>query len=322
MPRVMRKELRPVHDLVGCDLCGRTILKGERIETFVAGGDRRKVCELCTFQALRLGWPRESALEEHGLERDRSGPRRSLWARVVEWAEEQGLLGTTGNGAARAGGPPPPRAPSPARDGEVASAEPNGSAGGLESDTRDTENREPRHAEQRRPAQEADGPLPDPAATGGLEEDLAVDEGLGAVARRPGRAPAGAAFKDLIVGRRREPREVHAVPTSREGKIERAFELFNLSEHPRTIAGISRALGEPWVSAAPVGDEPAAREVTIVVAWELSWYRYRVDLDDAEQAVLLLDRGDELDGLEESQRVWNAGADSDGSLALAAEPVS
>jgi hypothetical protein len=188
-----------------------------------------------------------------------------------------------------------------------------------------------------RRAEEVD-PLDVPAEAGppaeiAPEAALELDPGLGNEphagdsggsaaewARRPGRTGAG--FRDLLTGRRREPREVQAVPASREGKLERAFELFNASEHRRTVAGIGRALGEPWVSASPVGGAAAASEVTIVVAWELSWYRYRVDLDDVDDAVLLLDRGDEIDDLDEALRAWNGAADHDGRLALAAETVS
>ena len=42
----------------------------------------------------------------------------------------------------------------------------------------------------------------------------------------------------------------------------------------------------------------APSQVDILVAWELSWYRYRVDLGDAGEAVVLLDKGEELDELE------------------------
>ncbi|MBA3421233.1 MAG: hypothetical protein H0U12_04965, partial [Thermoleophilaceae bacterium] len=89
----MSKELRPIHDLISCDLCERTILKGERIDTFVVGGERRRVCELCTFRAVHAGWPRESAGEAGTPDDEQSHPRRSVWAKAAEWAEEQGLWG-------------------------------------------------------------------------------------------------------------------------------------------------------------------------------------------------------------------------------------
>ena len=58
----MKKELRPVHDVVTCDVCGRTILKGERTETYLAPeGQRHEVCELCSLRAQHEGWIRESA---------------------------------------------------------------------------------------------------------------------------------------------------------------------------------------------------------------------------------------------------------------------
>jgi hypothetical protein len=111
---------------------------------------------------------------------------------------------------------------------------------------------------------------------------------------------------------------VRAVPTNAQVKVERALELFNSSEHVRTIGGIARTLGEPWVSALPLHEAPS--EVSIVVAWELSWYRYRVDLGDADDPVTLLAKGQELDELDESMRDWNATALADGKLAVGVAP--
>jgi hypothetical protein len=90
--------------------------------------------------------------------------------------------------------------------------------------------------------------------------------------------------------------------------------MFNASEHPRTIAGIARTLGPPWVAAQPDPDAPS--EVIVVVAWELSWYRYRVDLGDAGQPVLLLEKGEELGELGSEHQDWNVNASGDGTLTV------
>ena len=112
----------------------------------------------------------------------------------------------------------------------------------------------------------------------------------------------------------RDPRHVRAVPTNAQLKIERAIEIFNGSEHPRTVAGIARTLGEPMVSASTsiVG----AAEVLLTVAWELSWYQFVVDLSDARHPVRMQGRGEELQELSEAAREWNAHATEDGTLAL------
>jgi hypothetical protein len=60
-----------------CDVCGRTLLRGEKLEYFVGGGHRYSVCELCKGRALHEGWVREGALpdfQERGPVADR--PRR------------------------------------------------------------------------------------------------------------------------------------------------------------------------------------------------------------------------------------------------------
>src|SRR5688572_105750 len=112
--------------------------------------------------------------------------------------------------------------------------------------------------------------------------------------------------------RPQSPRHVRAVPTTAEVKVERALELFNGSGHQRTVAGLARTLGQPWVSALP--DPAQASAVSVLVAWELSWYRYRVDLGDEADPVEMLEKGEELDQIEESLRAWNAGLDEDGRV--------
>jgi hypothetical protein len=50
------------------------------------------------------------------------------------------------------------------------------------------------------------------------------------------------------------------------------------------------------------------------VAWELSWYRFRIDLGDEEDPVAMLAKGDELHELEDEARDWNAALDPDGRV--------
>jgi hypothetical protein len=94
--------------------------------------------------------------------------------------------------------------------------------------------------------------------------------------------------------------------------VERALELFNASDHRRTIAGLVKTLGPPWVAALP--DLEQASEVSVVVAWELSWYRFRVDLGDEADPVVLLHKGEELEEIPEPLRTWNGTVDADGRL--------
>jgi hypothetical protein len=238
-----RKELKTDEEPVSCDICGRTILKGERTEAFLApGGRRRTVCELCVPRADHEGWIRESAQNDLPATRVRPPQRRSFMTRLRSMFE--------GDAETRAEAKAAP--PSP------------------DQETHPTREREPERERER-------------------ERE-----------REPTR-------------KRRDARHIRAVPTTAEVKVERALELFNSSDHPRTIAGIARTLGPPWAHASP--DAVAASEVTIVVAWELSWYRYRIDLGDADEPILLLEKGDELAELEEPLREWNALADDNGRLA-------
>jgi len=239
----VKKELRPVHDVVSCDVCGRTILKGERAEWYLApGGHRRQVCDLCAVRAQHHGWIRESGAGDLPARVPRNEPRGGVLGRLrrrrpvhqpaedeARLAEQEAMFGA-GNGT------------------------------------------EP----EEHPAEDFVPPPPRPRS-------------------RP-----------------QSPRHVRAVPTTAEVKVQRALELFNGSSHQRTVAGLARTLGQPWVSAMP--DPAQASAVSVLVAWELSWYRYRVDLGDEADPVMMLDKGEEIEQIDESLRAWNAGLGDDGRL--------
>jgi hypothetical protein len=63
-----------------------------------------------------------------------------------------------------------------------------------------------------------------------------------------------------------------------------------------------------------VGGAPSL--VNVVVAWELCWYRYEIDLSDDVPSVRVADQGIELDELAPEERQPNAFSDDTGSLAL------
>src|SRR4051794_18192581 len=78
-----KKELKTDEEPVSCEICGRTILKGERTEPFLAPGGRRKtVCELCIPRADHEGWIRESAQNDVPATRARPQQRRSFVGRL------------------------------------------------------------------------------------------------------------------------------------------------------------------------------------------------------------------------------------------------
>ena len=125
------------------------------------------------------------------------------------------------------------------------------------------------------------------------------------------------ASDDLFTAQPQGERHVHAVPTSEELKAVRAVEVFNASEYPRTVAGVARSLGVP--SVAVNASTSLASVVEIVVAWELCWYRYEVDLaDEGANGVRAAGQGYELTELEPHEMAANAAADEHGLLAVAA----
>ena len=90
-----------------------------------------------------------------------------------------------------------------------------------------------------------------------------------------------------------------------------AADLFNQTDYRRTVAGIARSLGDPRTSIRPLSG--VSGEVVITVAWEISWYQYRVAPESA-QPVRLEERGHELSELDRIYQEWNAQLDEHGRL--------
>jgi hypothetical protein len=90
-----------------------------------------------------------------------------------------------------------------------------------------------------------------------------------------------------------------------------AADLFNGSAYRRTVGGIAKSLGQPQASIVPLSG--TSGELAVTVAWELSWYQYRVSPDSA-QPVRLERRGHELEELEEGFKDWNADVEDEGRL--------
>ena len=97
-----------------------------------------------------------------------------------------------------------------------------------------------------------------------------------------------------------------------------AADLFNESAFRRTIAGIAKSLGEPKASIVPLSG--TSSEVVLTVAWDISWYQYRITPDSA-QPVRLAERGHDPHELEPMFTSWNAKLTQDGRIAPDISPV-
>jgi hypothetical protein len=230
--RVATKDIRVSTAHTVCDVCGRTLLRGERAEVYLDGAARRSVCELCKPRALHEGWVREGTVPNFDAGSAASARRGSFLSRLRKRRDG-------------AGAPPPAPEPEPEEM--------------------------PLAPERQRPA---------------LRERA----------------------RDLV----REPRHVRAVPMGAGQKIVSAIEVFNNSEHRRTVSGVARSLGAPTVSIHP--NQVHSSLVDIVASWELCWYRYEVDLSDEVPVVRVAAQGYELDELTPEERQPNASYDENGAL--------
>jgi hypothetical protein len=99
--------------------------------------------------------------------------------------------------------------------------------------------------------------------------------------------------------------------SAREQQMVEAADIFNASDYRRTVGGIGKSLGEPRASIVPLSG--VSGELIVTVAWDISWYQYRVTPDSA-QPVRLAERGHELTDLDASYQRWNAHVEDDGRL--------
>jgi hypothetical protein len=238
---VTTRDIRPSLHHTICDVCGRTLLRGEHADVYLDGGERRWVCDLCVARALEDGWVREGTappLDSGEGARERHRSLRGWFRSRRRSGDQDGETSAPAQGEALPYTVYSPRSRDPQQDS-------------------------PRETRRERP---------------------------------------------------REPRHVHAVPTSPEQKVSAAIKAFNGSEHTRTIAGVARSLGQPEVTVRPSDTQPAL--VGVVAAWELCWYRYEVDLADEMPSVRVAARGTELDELDPIEREGNARANEEGALAL------
>jgi hypothetical protein len=253
---VATKDIRPSTAYTICDVCGRTLLRGERSEVYIAGGARREVCELCKPRALHEGWLREGTVPTYDGSEAPSRRRGTFLSRLRRRRERETPAEAFDDGAPldEPEFDPEPRAPEPP-------PEPRSARGGRARQTA----RETARELRKRAAESA-----------------------------------------------REPRHVRAVPMGAGQKMASAIQLFNGSEHRRTVAGVARSLGAPTVSVHP--NEVHQSVVEIVASWELCWYRYEVDLSDEEPVVRVAAQGYELDELNPREREPNATYDQHGAL--------
>ena len=159
------------HDV--CDVCERTLLRGEQTEVFVNGGRRYSVCELCKPHALHEGWMREGTIPNYAEASGERERRRSLFGRPQACQQD-----------------------APAKQPQIPDLKPR----------------------RRRRSM-----MSSRSASGRVTR-------IGQIASCPRRTTS-------INDRMREPRHVHAIPSSENHRISAAVDVFNRTEHRRTVAG-------------------------------------------------------------------------------------
>src|SRR2546421_8045762 len=143
-----------------------------------------------------------------------------------------------------------------------------------------------------RPAAEASETAEPSASHERPREPSAEPEPYDFLATGPGPAAPDAGASRQHTGGEGDPGPAGEPPSA----LDLALDAFNASEHPRRVARVARSPGDPEVNVRSA--EHAASVVRIVVAWELSWYQYEVDLDEPETGARVVAQGTELTELD------------------------
>jgi hypothetical protein len=302
-----------------CDVCGRTILKGEQIHEYLTPQRQRiGVCVLCRSRAESSGWIPASMAHTLGEEQPRR-PRGQALKERLSRAASRAKSSARARGevvADRLRG----EEPLTPEEVEASRAEVSFAPEPLAPEAQGDIQRE---VEAQAP------PEPDPAAEAAAAPEAAPQ------AEEPAREPAKPRRQSKPratrqprsrtprrsakeTGERPKPRRRSPARRGPEALMRRAVERFNSSDERRKVSGLMRSLGEPQAGVRP--DE--RRQLAVVtVAWELSWYQWEVGADgdgDAREPVREVAKGAEVSELDEDAQDWNAAVEEDGTLRLRA----
>jgi hypothetical protein len=267
-----------------CDVCGRTILKGEQIHEYLTQQRQRiTVCALCRSRAEASGWI--PAAEAHAIAEDQ--PSRSRGQALRRRLS---------------------RVTSRTRSRDTAAEESQATRSEVDSGEDQVAAVEGARTEPAEPTV----PDPKPVAESGKEEP--PKRAPKPRAKRPARSRTPKPKpKEETSGQPARPKS--QAKRGPEALMRRAVEHFNSSEERRKVAGLTKSLGAPHAGVRP---DPSRQLAMVTIAWELSWYQWEVsaDGDTDDEPVREIAKGDEVSELAEEARTWNAAVGEDGTLRL------
>jgi hypothetical protein len=298
-----------------CDVCGRTILKGEQIHEYLTGQRQRiRVCVLCRSRAESSGWipvSMEHTIAEEEPKRSRGLALRQRLRGAASRARSG--RGRRGDSASEGEAAHPEQ---PVDDFDAAMGQP--SEGSWPPP--------PEEVHEPAPVAEAEAPVQEPPPAEAQpapqsEAEPTEEPAKPARARKPAKPRAKRQTRPKTAKRETKTQATRAKTTRKakrgpEALMRRAVERFNSSEERRKVAGLIRSLGEPHAGVRP---DQRRQLALVTVAWELSWYQWEVGADgegDAGEPVREVAKGAEVSELDEEARAWNASVDEDGTLRL------